>query len=54
MKKNIHKIVDSKTTLKWSISCHISKQGCCSHQQLQAPEREFLSPEGTQKGEQRL
>ena len=20
---------------KWNISCHISKQGCCSHQQSQ-------------------
>ena len=40
-KTNIHKIVDSKTTVKWSISCHISKQGCRSQQQFQAPSVNF-------------
>ena len=39
--------------LKWSISCHINKQGCQSHQLFRPSRRDFLSLEGTQK-EQRL
>ena len=35
---------------KWTISCHVSKQGCHSHQRLQLL-YEPLSPKGTQKGE---
>ena len=34
---------------KWSISCHISKQGCHSQQQFQPLKCEFLSPDGAQK-----
>ena len=34
---------------KWSISCHISKQRCHSHQQFQPLKCEFLSPDGAQE-----
>ena len=40
--------------MKWSISCHISKQGCHSHQQFQASKYELLALEVSQKGEQSL
>ena len=36
---------------KWSVSCHISKQECNSHQLLQPSD---VSPKGTQEGEQYL
>ena len=35
---------------KWTISCHISKQGYHSHQQLQ-PSSEPVSPQGNQEEE---
>ena len=31
-------------TEKWSISCHINRQGCYSHQWLRPSKGEFLSP----------
>ena len=34
---------------KWSISLHINKQGCHSHQSFQSSECEFLSPVGAQE-----
>ena len=39
---------------RWSISCHISKQGYHSHQQFQPSKCEFLNSEGTWEGEQGL
>ena len=38
----------------WSISCHISKPGCHSHQQFQPSKCQFLSLEGAQEGGQYL
>ena len=35
--------------MKWSISCHINKQGCHSHQLFQPSKHEFLSLENTQE-----
>ena len=37
------------TVEKWSVSCHISKQGCQSHQPFQPSKCEFLSPVGIQE-----
>ena len=39
---------------KWSISCHVNKEGCHSHKRFWTSKCEFLSLEGTQEGEQYL
>ena len=40
-------VVSLVVSERWSISCHISKQGCHSHQQFQPSKCEFLNSEGT-------
>ena len=39
------------STEKWNVSCHISKQGCQSHQQLQPPQLGWWALREPSKGE---
>ena len=50
----LHRLNSQESPLKWSVSCYVYKQGHHSHLRLQPSKCEFLSPEGPQKGEQRL